>query len=358
MRMITSDWHFFINMENKCHNIYFPCLLWLNGGEETSILACMEPLLGNLIVLLLLLLVVGKSAAWAVRGAISLSHAFGWSAFAVSFLVVLVSILPETIVSVFAAMSGVPALGLGTLLGSNVADLTFVLGMVAIFSAKPLQVESGFIKKDHVYLAFLALPLLLGFTGHYSRVDGILLIVSSIFFLWVMLDKAASAEKMPVNLNGFTRAKSMSITAAALLALAASAYYAVDYAVRLATGFGVAPALVGLLVVALGTTLPELLFSLRAAQKARASLALGDILGTVIADATLVLGIIAVIHPFSFNPRLIVLTGFFMLLAGIFSLSLLRSGKALTRGEGALLLAFYALFVMVEFMLRDWTPLI
>lgn len=318
----------------------------------------MEPLVGNLIVLLLLLLVVGKSASWALRGAISLSHAFGWSAFAVSFLVVLVSILPETIVSVLAAVNGVPALGLGTLLGSNVADLTFVFGVVAIFSARPLRVETAFIKKDHLYLAFLALPLLLGFTGHYSRLDGILLIVSSIFFLWVMLEKTTSARRMPANLNGFTLAKSISILTAALLLLAASAYYAVEYAVRLAGGLGIAPALVGLLVVALGATLPELLFSLRAARSAAASLALGDILGTVVADATLVLGVTALIRPFSFNPRLIVLTGFFMLLASIFSLSLLRSGKVLTRGEGVLLIAFYATFVAVEFILRDWTPLI
>lgn len=318
----------------------------------------MEPFLGNFIVLLLLLLVVGKSASWAVRGAISLSHAFGLSAFIVSFLVVLISILPETMVSILAATSDVPALGLGTLLGSNVADLTFVFGMVALFSPRPLRVETAFIKKDHLYIAFLAFPLLLGFTGHYSRLDGLLLVASSVFFLWSMLDTAAGEGKIPANLNGFTLAKSISILTAALLALAASAYYAVEYAVRLATGFGVAPALVGLLVVALGTTLPELLFSLRAARKAHASLALGDILGTVIADATLVLGITAIIQPFSFNPRLIVVTGFFMLLAGIFSLSLLRSGKVLTKGEGALLVLFYGIFVIAEFILRDWTPLV
>lgn len=318
----------------------------------------MDPLFNNFIVLLLLLVIVGKSAAWAVRGAISLSYAFGWSAFAVSFIVVLVSVLPEAVVSVLSATAGVPALGLGTLLGSNVADLTFVFGVVAVFASKPLRMETAFMKKDHLYLAFLALPLLLGFTGHYSRIDGALLIISSIFFLYVMLERTVGGGKMPQNLNGFTVAKSVGIMAGALLLLGASAYYAVEHAVRLAEGFGIAPALVGLLVVALGTTLPELLFSLRAARKDHPSLALGDILGTVVADATLVLGIMALVSPFSFNPRLIILTGFFMLIAAIFSLSLLRSGRVLTRGEGAMLIAFYAVFVAVEFLLRDWTPLL
>lgn len=319
--------------------------------------------MGLIFVLVLLLIVLGKSAAWAVRAAISLSHAFHWPAFAVSVLVVAVSILPETIISVLAALNGVPALGLGTLLGSNVADLTLVFGVVALFSRRELKVQSAFIKKDHLYLAFLALPLVLGFGGYYSRFDGVLLVASSVLFLWLMLGKTAGSGLLgrggsPASINGFTLAKSAAILLAALLALAVSAYYTVEYAVLLAGRLGVAPALIGLLVVALGTTLPELLFSLRAARNAHTTLALGDILGTVIADATLVLGITAIIHPFSFNPRLVVLTGFFMLLAGMFSLSLLRSGKTLTRSEGGLLVVFYAVFIAVEFMLRDWTPFI
>lgn len=318
----------------------------------------MDSLIGNFIVLLLLLFAVGKSASWAVRAAISLSHAFGWSAVAVSVLVVIASILPETVVSVLSAVRGVPALGLGTLLGSNVADLALVFGMVAMFSPRPLRVESAFVKKDHLYLGFLALPVLLGFTGRYSRLDGALLVIASVFFLYLMLGRTTGTGRTRGALNGGTLAKSIAVLLAALAVLALAAYYAVVYAVMLAGGLGVTPALVGLLVVAVGTTLPELLFSLRAARGRHITLALGDILGTVIADATLVLGIMALISPFSFNPRLVILTGFFMLLAGIFSLSLLRSGRALTRSEGAMLCAFYGVFVAAEFFLRDWTPLL
>lgn len=322
----------------------------------------MDSLLGNFFILLLLLFVVGKSALWAVRAAISLSQALGWSEFAVSFLVVSVSILPEMIISVLAAINGVPALGLGTLLGSNVADLSFVFGVVALLSRSDLTVQSAFIKKDHLYLAFLALPLLLGFTGHYSRLDGALLVAASALFLYFMLrGKSRSGNHSGLAMGRTlikTPVKTLAVLVGSLLLLAASAYYTVEYAVMLAGGLAVAPALIGLLVIALGTTLPELLFSLRAARRAQATLALGDILGTVIADATLVLGIIALLSPFSFNPRLVILTGFFMLLAGIFSLSLLRSGRTLTRGEGGMLIAFYAVFVVAEFLLRDWTPLL
>jgi len=319
----------------------------------------MSGTLGGIAVLLALIFTVGKSASWAVRAAISLSRSFGLSEFVVSFLIVtVVSVLPEAIVSVLSALRGVPALGLGTLLGSNVADLAFVFGTVAILARRELKVESTFIKKDYLFLAFLLVPLALGFTGHYSRIDGALLVASGLLFLYLILQEKTGSQRKLNNVNGRSLLKSMTALAASLLLMGTAAHFTIQYAVEIAGGLGVTPALVGLLVVALGTTLPELLFSVRAAQRARSTLALGDILGTVIADVTLVLGVVALIHPFSFNPRLTILTGFFMLLAGIISLSFLRSQRTLTRPEGALLLAFYAIFVITEFILRDWTPLI
>lgn len=316
-------------------------------------------MLHNLIILFLLIFAVGKSASWAVRSAVSLSRIFGWSEFAVSFMIVTgVSILPEAIVSILSAVRGFPSLGLGTLLGSNVADLAFVFGAVALLSPRALKVESAFIKKDYLFLGFLLAPLVLGWTGHYSRIDGALMVAASILFFYLILREKGGTERKLQNSNGLSFFIAIAVLLASLLAMAISAHYTVQYAVRIAEGFAVTPALVGLLVLALGTTLPELIFSVRAARRAHATLALGDILGTVIADATLVLGVTALIQPFSFNPRLVIVTGFFMLLAGIFSLSFLRSGRALTKSEGGLLLAFYAVFVIVEFILRDWTPLI
>ena len=308
--------------------------------------------------LLFLLVGVGKSAAWAIHSASSLSRILGWSEFAISAAVItMISILPELLVSIVSTLNGVPSLALGTLLGSNVADLTLIFGLVTLLSRGEIKVESTFIKRDHIFLSFLLLPLILGFTGHYSRLDGALLIVGSVIFLYLILKERGAAMHHPNHLSRSALINGLTL-AISLLVLAGATYYTVIYAEHIAGGLGVAPALIGLLVVALGTTLPELLFSIRAAQNAHSALALGDIWGTVIIDATLVLGIVALIHPFSFNPRLIILTGFFMLLAGIISLSFLRSGRTLIKSEGRLLLAFYAVFVIVEFILRDWTPLI
>lgn len=318
----------------------------------------MDSLAGNFIVLLLLLFVVGKSAAWGVRSAISLSHQIGLPELVISFVVITgISVLPELVIAVLSAARGEPSLALGTLLGSNVADLTLVFAGTALFSTHALRAPRPVIERDHLFLGFLFLPLVLGFTGHFSRLDGALLVAAGIFFLVLMYRSSAPTGRLHT-LNGLSLAKSAAGLFGSLIAIGAGAYYAVEYAVRIAGDAGVNPALIGLLVISLGTTLPELLFSIRAVQRGHATLALGDIIGTVIADATLVLGIAALIHPFSFNPRLVVLTGFFMVFAGILALSFLRSDRRLTYAEGGILIAFYVVFVVVEFMLRNWTPIV
>ena len=318
----------------------------------------MDSLIGNIFVLLLLLFVVGKSAAWAVRAAISFSRQIGLSELVISFVVITgISVLPEAIIASVSAWQGVPSLALGTLLGSNVADLTIVLAAAAIFSPRTLRANRSLLDKDHLFLGFLLVPLVLGFTGHFSRLDGILLIMSGLFFSYIIYRSATPTGRLHA-LNGLPLIKSIAILGASLLLVGAAAYYTVAYAVRIAGDAGINSALIGLLVVSLGTTLPELLFCIRAVRKGHSTLALGDILGTVVTDATLVLGIVAVIQPFSFNPRLVILTGFFMLFAGILALSFLRSDRTLNKTEAAILLSLYAIFVAVEFILRDWTPFI
>ncbi|TSC76679.1 MAG: K+dependent Na+ exchanger related-protein [Parcubacteria group bacterium Gr01-1014_33] len=319
----------------------------------------MEPILLNVAILFLLLFALGKGAAWAVRSAVALSRRAGLAEFVVSIVVVTaISILPETIISILSAIHGIPSLGLGTLLGSNVADLTLVFGVVALAARRKIGVELTFIKKDYLFLGFLLPPLILGFTGYFSRLDGILLVLASIIFFYIMLKAHPRKKERENGIYKISAAKEVLILAASLIVMGGSAYYGVDYAKDIAENIGISHALVGLIIVAAGTTLPELIFSIRAVRRRHASLALGDIFGTVITDANLVLGITALIHPFAFNPRLIIVTGIFMLLAGLLSLELLRSDRALTKSEGVLLLLFYVLFIMVEFILRDWTPLI
>ena len=320
----------------------------------------MEVVFEKILVLFLLLVVLGRSAVWAIRASAGLARIAGITEFVISLvLITLISVLPETVISLFSALGGDPALGLGALIGSNVADLTLVFGAVAIVAPHAVVAQARFVTKDYLFLSFLLLPLALGFTGSYSRLDGIILIAAGILFFWIMItSKRREGNGTHRAINHHSLDRELLILLVSLVLMGSASYYAVYYAREIATIAGVAPALIGILIIAPGTCLPELIFSVRAIRKGHATLALVDVLGTVIADATLILGILALISPFTFNPRIIIVTGIFMLLAGFLFFSFLRSGRKLTRVEGAYLLAFYALFIIVEFSLRNWTPLI
>jgi len=105
-----------------------------------------------------------------------------------------------------------------------------------------------------------------------------------------------------------------------------------------------------MLIVGLGTTIPEFFFSLKSARRQDDSLAIGDILGTVLADATVVVGILALLNPFFFPPRIIYVTGVFMLIASLVLFHFMRSGRTLSKKESYWLIIFWLIFVIVEFI--------
>ncbi len=132
--------------------------------------------------------------------------------------------------------------------------------------------------------------------------------------------------------------------------LLVGAYFIVTSATSLATMIGISPIIIGMLVVGLGTTIPELFFSLKSIKRNNNSLAIGDILGTVLADATIVVGILALINPFSFSQEIIYVTGSFMLTASLILFKFMRSGRMLNRLEAFMLLLFWLVFIATEFL--------
>lgn len=300
----------------------------------------------TIILLLLAIALIILSADFAINYASQLAKSLGFSKYAIGFLVVaFISILPETLVAISSAFEGVPAFGLGTLFGSNVADLTLVFAIILLYSRRSLSVDSKIIKNAALYIGALCLPLILGINGYYSRIDGMILVLAGALFYYhtlasYRLEKGLIAKKFPV--------KYALLLLLSMILLLIGSRFTVDYGVALAGILHVNPAVIGLFIVGLGTTLPELFFSLKAAKNNHDGLALGDILGTVIADATIVVGIVALIAPFRFNVQIIYVTGAFMISSAIFLLYLMKTGKKLTLKEGWALALFYFLFVAAE----------
>lgn len=300
----------------------------------------------SLILLFGSIFLVIKSADFAIHFSKRLSKSFGLSDYLVGFIVVaIISILPETFISVTSALEGEPSFGLGTLFGSNVADLSLVMALVVLLSGRNLIVESKVIKNRFLHIGILLIPLIFGSNGYYSRWEGILLIVLGMGFYYLMLRKNQYGVEKIKEKFSFSNVFFLLLSMAVLLL---GADLTVKYSINLANFLQINPLFIGMFIVGLGTTLPELFFSVRAAKKKDEGLALGDILGTVIADATIVVGIIAIISPFAFNRRIVFITGIFMMVAMVILFRFMKTGKVLSKKEAVLLLLFYIIFVLTE----------
>jgi cation:H+ antiporter len=304
-------------------------------------------MVNNLFIFALSLVMVVKGATLSTRYAARLAECYRLSKYTIGFIIVaVISILPETFISINAALEGIPSFGLGMLFGSNVADLTLVFAIIIFTTGRNLKVESKVLKNHNVYPLILFLPLVLGFNGHYSRMEGLALILAGGIFYYLALKngvESVASVRPPGN-----RLKNGSMLVFGVATLLLGSYFTVTSAASLALNFGVSPILIGMLVVGLGTIMPELFFALKAAQKNDDSLAVGDVLGTVLADATIVVGILALVNPFFFPKKIIYITGLFMVVAAFALFDFMRSGRTLTKQEAWMLLAFWAGFVLVE----------
>ncbi len=286
----------------------------------------------------------------ATKYSAKLAENFHLSKYIVGFVIIaFISIIPETLISINAAIAGIPEFGLGTLFGSNVADLTLIFAILIIYAGRGIRIESKILKNVRLYPFFLFLPLLFGLNGSYSRVEGVALILAgSLFYYLVFKNGMEVSERLH---NGDGKYKNFLLLLVAMAMLLVGSHFTVTSATDLAHTLKISPILIAMLVVSLGTTMPELFYSLKSVKKKDDGLAIGDIMGSVLADATIVVGILAVISPFSFPVKIIYITGAFMVVASLVLLSFMKSGRKISRKEGFMLLAFWVIYALTEFIM-------
>jgi cation:H+ antiporter len=304
-------------------------------------------MLANLFIFGAALYCVIQGATLATRYAALIAESFKLSRYTIGFiLVAVIGILPETFVALNAALEGIPSFGLGLLLGSNVADLTLIIAIVVFFAKRPIKVEGKILKNHALYPFFLMLPLILGFDGHFSRIEGLALILAGFIFYYLTLRHSSDEALTPVSDN--KRPWNTFLLFVSMVILLVGAHFTVTSTSSLAEMWGINPLLIGMFIVAIGTTVPELFFSLKAVRAHDDSLAIGDILGTVLADATIVIGLLALISPFAFPQVIIHIAGVFMVASAFILFSFMRSGKAITGKEGFALLVLWIAFAVIQ----------
>ncbi len=303
-----------------------------------------------------------KSTGWVVSSLKYFSQLTGLGKFALTGLVMsLATSLPELSIAMASAVEGKPNLVLGNVVGANILNLSLVVGLASVI-AGGIQAHGQFLKRD-IFYAFLAgaLPMLLLIDGRLGRGDGFILMAVYLLYNATILKEHRRLAHDPSGGGGFFRRifhRLTSTTADAkiwwFILGAAGMIIAADGIVRSASSLALAVnlpiLLVGLLVVSAGTTLPELGFEIRALRARESAMALGNMIGSIVANATLILGLSAAIRPIVLaNGSASYLTATIAYaLAFLAFYSFVRTKRRLDRWEGGVLVGLYCIFVLIE----------
>jgi cation:H+ antiporter len=307
-----------------------------------------------LIIVGIVLLYVGGELL--VRHASNLARLFRLSPLVIGLTVVAFGTsAPELAATVTAALRGTAEIAMGNVIGSNVANLGLILALSAIIF--PIATRARFLKRElplMILVSVLLFPMLAG--GVLGRLEGALLFGILILYLaWLLRRKeelpeveaefAAAVREKPVPL---WLALAGALAGLALLVLGAQAL--VEGAVTLARTFGVSERVIGLTMVAIGTSLPELASSIVAAMRREGSIILGNIVGSNIFNVLCILGIAAMVRPLEVPLASVSLDLWVMLGFSLLVLPFLATGLRLARWEGAALLGLYLGYVTYLFL--------
>lgn len=290
-----------------------------------------------------------------------LGRFFHWKEFIVAFFVMaLAATLPNLFLAIAAVIDGVPQLSLGDVMGGNVFDMTAAIAIAVFFSKKGISAKDKTIQTSLLFtFAAAVLPLILLLDNKMSRFDGILLLTVFFGYIYWLLSKKERFKSMylehPVESGAKKNSAGKNILKAAvgITVLLTMAQMIVNLATGFSEQFNISLPLIGILLVSLGNCLPETYFSIAAARVDKTNMILGDIMGAVIMPGTLVLGLVALISPFSIdNPSMFAAARYFLLIAALLFLICARTDKKITKKEGVLLLMVYFAFLLAEIFVK------
>lgn len=304
-------------------------------------------LLYNAIGFVISAFVMVKAGSYAVRFISRIAKADKISPFITSFLMIgVVASFPEAFISIVSAFKGKAQLGLGTLLGGNIADLSLILGLIGVAAGR-IQIHKREFAHEIWLVGLVMLPILLALDGTINRLDGVVLITACLIFIGNILSSDHILSKIANHSKG-QFAKNFALFLLSSAAVFGAANFIVKFAEGLAVDFRMPLLLVGVAFIALTTTLPEFIFSLNAVRQRLGDLAVGDVFGTVIIDATLLVGLTAIIAPIALVGINIINLAVFTMLSVAATIYFMKPGKVFTRSEGVLMIMLYIIFIVTE----------
>jgi cation:H+ antiporter len=287
-----------------------------------------------------------------VRGAVSAAKSFGISPMVIGLtLVGFGTSTPELVTSLQAALSGSSGIAIGNVVGSNIGNVLLILGIAALLA--PITVNPAAFMRDGMVMVIATLlclvAMLIGDVSRWVGAAFILFLVCYLSFtLWSERRATGSAATVVYEAEAdaipgpdYTLGKSLGIAVLGLLATIFGARFLVSGSVSLAQSAGISETVIGLTIVAIGTSMPELVTSIIAVRKGQGDVALGNILGSNIFNILGILGITSIVQPMAVPPEIMQLDVWVMCATTLLLVVFARTGWCIGRREGSVMLACY-----------------
>ncbi len=306
----------------------------------------------TLFVLLAGIAIVVYGADEAIKRLLKLSKFFSISAFVTGVIIAgTLAVLPELSIGILSALEGSSTFGLGLIFGANVADLTLVIGSVVLIAGNQ-KITPDMLKSLKISFIAVLLPVILIIDGELSRFDGIILVTAfAVYVAWLLIrgrGEKEVAERMRLSKTVIRLGITVFLLAIGITVLFIGSELVTQSAQELSSELGLPLFIIGL-VVAIGTCLPEMAFAIRASEK-EGSIGIGNILGNVLADSMLTLGIIAIIHPIIIPSIASPLTaGVFVAISAIFMYLRSRDG-IINKKDALLMIGLYIIFILIQYL--------
>lgn len=305
--------------------------------------------LGNWPTLLLGLVILVFGGDALVKGAVNLALRLGIPALVVGLTVVAFGTsAPELLVSINAALAGQAGIAVGNVVGSNIVNILLILGLpllITTIRSSELDTRRGYV----VMLLTTVLYIGLAFTGPLTWWHGLILLAGLLAMLWDNYRVSMAYRQSGVNDDedvegaddSMSWAKIIFLVIAGLIGLAVGARFLVDSAVNIATAWGVSDTIIGLTLVALGTSLPELVTSIIAAIRRQADVAMGNVIGSNIFNILSILGITSLVADIPIDPMILRFDNFFMLAVSLLLVPFVFMKRDMGRKTGITFVAIY-----------------
>jgi len=266
-------------------------------------------------------------------------------------LIALGTSLPEMAASVAASLDGKADIAISNVIGSNILNITLVLATVFLISKKIMPARDFFAKDSTWALIPVLVFILVIFDGIISRFDAALLLLLMGAYLLFLLQDAKSIPDLEnieeieeIDLSSFSWIKVIPLLFLGFVLVIIGAYFTVESASEIAKNFGISEWIIGIIMISLGTSLPELVVSISAAVKGKVDMAVGNIIGSNMANITVVLGTAALVHPLPINASAYIFDIASMLIATLL-LVFLTANKLYTKSAGISLIIILGLFL-------------